>query len=91
MKYLIFALLPLMLPSCGGNVRNSTNAVPTTVQPAIKSMQVGHPLEVNHILNDAISLGRLHEYNNVHWYLYNGTPLFVSIVTSNYHYQLRVM
>lgn len=86
---LLISVLTLAL-SCGRHNHSGGNSeyLTSNTYTYSRSMQVGNPLDVNDYLMQAVLMNRLAEYHNVKWYLYNGTYLMTSIVTSPRSYRL---
>jgi len=79
----------LALCSCGKNFSNKTNHDSYRQSyGSSKSVQVGSPPEAISILNTAIRMGRLYEYQGTRFYLFDGQYLFTSRVINQYNYTL---
>lgn len=82
----LFVLLALV--SCGRNYSNRTNQDSYRQGYNARSVQVGSPPEAISILNTAVRMGRLYDYQGARFYLFDGQYIFTSRVINGYSYTL---
>lgn len=82
-------LLLLVLISCGRNNSGRSNSNVYRQGYSTQTVQVGSPSEAISILNTAVRMGRLYDYQGARFYHFNGQYLFTSRVINQYRYEIR--
>jgi hypothetical protein len=81
-------LILLVLASCGNDSRNRSNHAILRQGYNARTVQVGSPPEAISILNTAIRMGRLYDYQGARFHLFDGQYIFTSRVINGYSYTL---